>query len=878
MCLIERRAVKKLLAVICMAALLVCFVASNPLVASAIELQPMTLSREADSSVILVNQQFTVNYTVEPQPIDAPQITPPPKEFYLVIDTSGSMNYNLEGKSIPNYSQTPSRLKIAKEAANKFLDSIKGKPNVKAGLIAYDDNAIVKKQLTSNIDSVKSAVNDLTAEGGTNIGDGLRVANYELMKSGSNAEKYIVLLTDGEPTYHSCTNDSITSYKMDDGVATKIKGGGSTATEEDKTYCYKVAEELVKKNGIQSYMIAFTKGSNQNVLNLIAQKAGGIYKQALDADTLNDVYTEISYNIINDFTVQGVSFEEIIPAGLKAVAATEGLFVTDQKVSGNLPSITYHLNKDTNKYTASPVEFFVTFEAIKVGNFTLGSGQSSRFSYLDTNGSKKVQYFNELDIMVRMANSEIELDRSLIPDKIETGQKATITYKINPKPITMAKVEESEKEIVLVLDTSTSMLNALDGGNPNPSAGKLSRQQIAKDAAKNFIDSLAEKNQNNKIKVALVSFSDKAEIRSNLTTNLNSVKTAINNLPTISGTNIGDGLRRAHYILEKGNPAAEKYIVLLTDGEATYYSKKSSWNDTFYTDNQAAPSTNLDTTKAKQYSKKIVDELIKDKSYNNYFIAFTEQINILEDLANEVGGKYKMAEDDKALNSIYNAISKVVVGDFAVKNLKFYEEFPEGVIPVEAAEGLNISGRVVSGNLDDIAYIYNESTGKYTADPVEFTVSITASASGEYLLKSSGLNYVDVNNDNVARFFPQITLKVLFDPDPPFEPGDLEIEYGEPGFDVVSTRRKGEAVIVKVNVVIPANAINWSLVDKDGVPYMLNEQKEITGRVLSVDEEGMDIETLSIYNTYEGKLVYKLIDGTTGETEFKRLYTKVDVN
>lgn len=146
------------------------------------------------------------------------------------------------------------------------------------------------QSLTTNLNSVKSRVNALEANGGTNIGDGLRRAYYRLTDTRSTnenpIEKYLILLTDGEPTYHSTYRTYPYNFYFEDGNAPHFRGGGSYAWPEDKQYCYDVAERFIKQSGIKSYMIAFTEGSNANVLSEVATKAGGVYKRAVTSDAL----------------------------------------------------------------------------------------------------------------------------------------------------------------------------------------------------------------------------------------------------------------------------------------------------------------------------------------------------------------------------------------------------------------------------------------------------------------------------------------------------------------------------------------------------------------------------------------------------------------
>lgn len=852
--LMKKDSVKKALSFVSMFTLLICFMASDMISASAQSVStPMALTRSSSDTILQMNQQFSVNYKIQPQSVSGPITVSTPKEFYLIIDTSGSMNTNLNGKT---------RLAVAKQAAINFLNKLDSLDNVKAGLITYDDLASIKCRLTTDFGKVKTAVNKITANTGTNIGDGLRTAYYELIKSNSNADQYIILLTDGQPTYHSIKNDPSYDrrgnmigeypYMMEEGIPYRYKGGGSSATFEDKEYCYKVAEELIKTSDIQSYMIAFTTGSDQNILSNIAQKAGGTYKQALDAEALNGVYNEISDSIINDFTIQNVAFEESFPTGLSVLSASEGLTVNGQNVSGNLPSIKYRYNADTSLYEANPIEFSVRLEGNVAGDYVLGAGNTSKMTYKDLDNNTQQLYFDEVNVTVKQINAPITMYRELDKDEIELDDVATVSYNITPESMQIASTNQ-DKEIVLVFDTSTSMQKGLSG-NSNLMWNEDSRETIAKAAALSFIDGLKEKTG---VKVALVSFSASAVIRSELTSNLEQIKTEVQALPTIMGTNIGDGLRMAYYILENGSSTAEKFIVLLTDGEPTQYTKKANNIEDYYLGSESAPHTKTDTIKAKEYCLEVVDKLLNTKDINNYFIAFSTRVNALEEAASEAGAQYKEAENAEALNTIYQEISQIVISDYSVLNVQFSEVFPEGLVPVEASGGLVINGQTVTGNLGDISYTYDADSGRFVSNnQKDFFIKLKGSNAGDYILGSGNtsiLTYKDINNDNMERYFAELDLTVK---DGLFEVSD------DVDFNVLGTRRIGEEAIVKISISRPAGA-TVKLVDEDGNPYTIVND-EVVG--------------LNIYKSYKAKIEYQLPDGTSGETDVKDLYHAIDIN
>ena len=115
---------------------------------------------------------------------------------------------DLEGKS---YHRDDSRLDITKAAAVNFLTQLSGLENVKVSLINYASEAWVYESngtklfdLKSNLQKLNREIESLKANGGTNIGDAMRHAHYTLKNEGNKeADQYIILMTDGEPTKYS---------------------------------------------------------------------------------------------------------------------------------------------------------------------------------------------------------------------------------------------------------------------------------------------------------------------------------------------------------------------------------------------------------------------------------------------------------------------------------------------------------------------------------------------------------------------------------------------------------------------------------------------------------------------------------------------------
>lgn len=119
-------------------------------------------------------------------------------DIVIVFDNSASMKDN-------------NRLATAKTAASTLIDSITSNTNIdsKWKLITFADDAVVKSG-DEWIDAkpVKEKVNAIECDSGTNYQAGLVAAGNEIKTARADAQKIVIFLTDGQPTYHLCKEHS----------------------------------------------------------------------------------------------------------------------------------------------------------------------------------------------------------------------------------------------------------------------------------------------------------------------------------------------------------------------------------------------------------------------------------------------------------------------------------------------------------------------------------------------------------------------------------------------------------------------------------------------------------------------------------------------
>lgn len=314
-----------------------------------------------------------------------------------------------------NESNSQSRKKkidVMKDVSKNFIEKFKGNERIKIALVPYESDA---KDVTFNgynfanlsnsnqYESFVNKINNLTPYGGTNIGDGLRKAYYKFSSSDKNTRKYVILMTDGEPTYHSYKNGK---FYLGNTGRYYINGGKNHATENDRLYANKVAKDLILngEHKIDSFMIAFTNDADKNELKNIANSANGYYKEAVDGSALDEVYQKLAEQIQSDLPIHGINFKETFPQEMKIVDKSDCLQINGQSVSGDIGSISYKLNKQTKQFEAEPFDFFVKLKATKAGEYKWGKGSNnnstSYIDYKDIDGSDGHKIFPRISVSI----------------------------------------------------------------------------------------------------------------------------------------------------------------------------------------------------------------------------------------------------------------------------------------------------------------------------------------------------------------------------------------------------------------------------------------------------------------------------------------------
>ena len=320
---------------------------------------------------------------------------------------------------------TPRRLAAAKDAAKNFLNSYRG-GTVSEGswtpsttpLKRYVSVVWFNKGVSSSewlnvstqdgYDAAIASIDALSANEGTNLDAGLRMANAQLNNGTvKNMPANVVVLTDGKPTYYLTEAAFLPSIE----IGSKqywIMNDGKDCTQDTYDQTVSTAQSLRSSvSGV--YTVCF--GASSEILSRVDGKptvgtflqkevatqpdAGSTQKyayEAQDADELNRVFAAISSSVVSGLNTGTV--EDALPAGVSCTK--NGIFDGSGRLTWELKAddaseseadengfITYTYEK---KYT---VEIDPTANGLNVVNGYVPLNQPTTLTV--QNGSEKVQ-------------------------------------------------------------------------------------------------------------------------------------------------------------------------------------------------------------------------------------------------------------------------------------------------------------------------------------------------------------------------------------------------------------------------------------------------------------------------------------------------------
>lgn len=463
---------------------------------------------------------------------------------------------------------------------------------------------------------------NMEADGGTNIGDGLRNAYY-MLNNNNGHDKYIILMTDGFPTaftakigytkytpaWYSDVHGEI--YRYSQGYLqfiNKFRNLKSTEFEKDRSvndvnyvvnyndnddkgfalyYANEIGKLIADSGNIKTFIVGFGSDANKDsavMKNMqIAKSAYGKYYNALNEHEINEIYDKIG-NIVEVSKSAKIYFEEKIPYGL-SISKEDidklpiGLKIEGNKIVGDLKDeVFYQKVKDRNGNViglrANPISFNITYKAIKENENCIFKGQPDSFiKYMfKDNGKQITKYFEPIAIKIkRYIEKKLVNAQRYITDIYQEEQAFNVKYRIVPEKIDKNNVfnNDRKKDVVLILDTSASMNYDIYGYKTYKEYNK--RLSIMKNTAVKFINKLSE---DKNIRIGLIQYNREiVDFIPVSNGNKDSLIRKINSMNAEGSTNIGEGLRKAYSML-CNDSNRDKYIVLMSDGFPTAFTAK----------------------------------------------------------------------------------------------------------------------------------------------------------------------------------------------------------------------------------------------------------------------------------------------------------------
>lgn len=758
----------------------------------------VSVERSIDSQPSKVGDTFDVKYKITPKAIPVGESNTE-KDIVLVMDTSGSMDYISSENRKPYYWNEKSRLDIIKNVAKKFASKFDNNEKVNISLIEFGNYAIKQVSLTNMKNGYTSnlynEISWLSAGGSTNIGDGLRLA-YNELNNNNGHDKYIVLMTDGIAEAY-CSDDN--GYIMGDeqiysnNIHCTIWSGNKAKPDyriQALDYAKKLASEKIAKFNIRTFIVGFGSGAGDNNQQ-IADAAKGVYKQALDENTVSSVYDEIQKKI--DTQVQGsVNFQETFNDNLEIADSSKlpsGLKIDGNKIAGNF-NVDYVLNDTKTQYVAHPIEFTVRYKVKTAGSCVLGKDGKFSFAQLVLSEKSDTKYLEEVSFTASEVNQPTEplIDATRTVDVQQVKEDGTFSarYIITPKDVVVQQ-DTKEKDIVLVIDTSGSM-DYIPSEDRYANWNEKSRLDIIKSVAYNFIDKFS---GNEKVNISIITFNSKANELVPLTNmkddDIEDIYGKISALEAYGSTNIGDGLRVAYNKLNSDN-GRDKYIVFMTDGVAEAYSAKSANSNDYIMGDEVVRNSNVYWTqwhynytwanpdyrvKSLDYAEKVASEKIAKSNINSFIIGFGSGAGSSnEQIAQAANGVYQQALDESAVNNVYNEIQKKIEQSI-YGDVRFVENFSDKLsvenIPNELKDKFQVSvneitgDSIIIGDFKNIEYT-NDGNGNYKANPIDVSIVYKAkeNTEGPYILGSGGSSsfaVVSVMGKTDKKYLDEISIK-----------------------------------------------------------------------------------------------------------------------
>lgn len=264
--------------------------------------------------------KYTLNLNVVGKDTRESHETTEKIEVVLVLDTSGSMNYCMDGSQRGCNKSNPKRLTALKEAATSFIDAtettndtIQDKDSkVRIAIAQFGQTSGVVSSLTSDTAALKSSVSRLSANGATPADKGMAAAQTALLRARPGAKKVVIFFADGVPTTQNTfstrvANDAVTTALAMKSAGTLIYSIGIFEGANPEQQSFGNRENDQANQFMHAVSSNYPNATAYNKTNWGTGSNLGYYKATNSADDLTKIFDDIQKEITTGSAYSGVS-------------------------------------------------------------------------------------------------------------------------------------------------------------------------------------------------------------------------------------------------------------------------------------------------------------------------------------------------------------------------------------------------------------------------------------------------------------------------------------------------------------------------------------------------------------------------------------------
>lgn len=355
-------------------------------------------------------------------------------------------------------SKQSSKITELKKAAKAFVDKMQDVSNLKIAIVEFNNGATIKNDGFLNAKDQRQrlyrSIDNLRANGATNTGEGLRKAAYLLSQQGSKeANKTVVLMSDGVPTYYSSDNYGNYYEELNNEEPPDFVGPGNGYND----YTIEYAELMGRKiNANNAYSIGYGLGDENSASNSILKgihssmsgNDGAFYASSDGA--IEGIFSDIADKIKESYSLTKVELDTKISMDDFEISlpSDSNCKLNNQKIV--IPDIVYKKQGNSNLYKADPIEFSYIIKGKKTGNYSLFKNKEDYIKLTYYDGENKKDIPLKSDIVVSI------VDKIGCKTEIEVSDSAGVINEKDKYFNKTAKLNESKNRYELPVKNSNT--------------------------------------------------------------------------------------------------------------------------------------------------------------------------------------------------------------------------------------------------------------------------------------------------------------------------------------------------------------------------------------------------------------------------------------